>query len=78
MERQPHQNCNMLIINVFILDILSNIRNTIFDYQQVRVIIKFWCGCPGRNGTEWLSGKAFAKPNGDSGKNRVTQRKAEL
>ncbi len=32
----------------------------------------------GRNGTEWLSGKAFAKPNGDSGKNRVTQRKAEL
>jgi len=25
---------------------LSNIRNTIFDYQQVRVIIEFWCGCP--------------------------------
>ncbi len=32
----------------------------------------------GRNGIEWLSGKAFAKPNGDNGKNRVTQRKAEL
>ncbi len=32
----------------------------------------------GRNGIEWLSGKAFAKPDGDNGKNRVTQRKAEL
>ncbi len=32
----------------------------------------------GRNGIEWLRGKAFAKPDGDSGKKRVTQRKAKL
>lgn len=32
----------------------------------------------GRNGTEWLSEKAFAKPDGDNGKNRIAQRKAGL